>query len=186
MCVHCVNFTISSSRKFHVPISHFWPIIHGFLVWATSGIILYFSILLHCIVQWVLQVKLPSACSLIVEVSCHCFTLHASAYMAIFRCVGCYYSHVLEGISFAGSSVSCTWLRFCTFHMCFPVLFFSFYFAVPCVRVLSAYLNRQTTRKDKQINTHARRMTYKERLGVFPDSYSTFAQVLCRIPFYLR
>jgi hypothetical protein len=31
---------------------------------------------------WVLQVMLPSACSFIVEVSCHCFTLHVSAYMS--------------------------------------------------------------------------------------------------------
>jgi hypothetical protein len=30
--------------------------------------IIYFSILLHCIVQWVLQVMLPSACSFIVLV----------------------------------------------------------------------------------------------------------------------
>jgi hypothetical protein len=61
---------------------------------TSSGIelailLLYFSILLHCIVQWVLQVMLPSVCSFIVEVSCHCFTLHVSAYMAILRCVGC-------------------------------------------------------------------------------------------------
>jgi hypothetical protein len=66
------------------------------------AIILYFSILLHCIVQWFLQVMFPSECSFIVEVSCHCFTLHVSAYMAIFRYVGCYYSHVVEGICFAG------------------------------------------------------------------------------------
>jgi hypothetical protein len=26
-------------------------------------------------IQWVLQVMLPSACSFIVDVSCHCFTL---------------------------------------------------------------------------------------------------------------
>jgi hypothetical protein len=64
---------------------------------------------------------LPSACSFIAEVSCHCFTLHVSAYMAIFRCVGCYYSHVLEGICFAGFFyilhlvTLCTWFRFCTF-----------------------------------------------------------------------
>jgi hypothetical protein len=32
-------------------------------------ITLYFSILLHCIVQWVLQVMLPSACSFTVDVS---------------------------------------------------------------------------------------------------------------------
>jgi hypothetical protein len=61
------------------------------------------------IVQWVLQVKLPSACSFIVDVSCHCFTfschcftLHVSAYMAIFRCVGYFYFHIPEGICFAG------------------------------------------------------------------------------------
>jgi hypothetical protein len=33
-----------------------------------SNQILYFSILLHCIVQWVLQVMLPSSCSFIVLV----------------------------------------------------------------------------------------------------------------------
>jgi hypothetical protein len=61
---------------------------------------------------------LPSACSFVVEVSCHCFTLHVSAYMAIFRCVGYYYSHVLEGICFAGFFyVSCTWLHFLRFHL---------------------------------------------------------------------
>jgi hypothetical protein len=79
---------------------------------SSDIIILYFSILLHCIVQWVLQVMLPSACSFIVEVSCHCFTLNVSAYMAIFKCVGCYYSHVLEETCFAGFSESCTWLHF--------------------------------------------------------------------------
>jgi hypothetical protein len=31
---------------------------------------------------------LPSACSFIVDVSRHCLTLHVSAYMAIFMCVG--------------------------------------------------------------------------------------------------
>jgi hypothetical protein len=46
-----------------------------------------------------------------VQLYCRCFTvshlvslftLHVSAYMAIFKCVGCYYSHVLEGTCFAG------------------------------------------------------------------------------------
>jgi hypothetical protein len=36
-------------------------------MWTTLnkfvGTVLYFSILLHCIVQWVLQVMFPSACS---------------------------------------------------------------------------------------------------------------------------
>jgi hypothetical protein len=79
---------------------------------------------------------LASACSFIAEVSCHCFTLHVSAYMAIFRCVECYYSNVLEGICFAGFSLYLArGYTFVRFHMCFPVLFFSFYFAVSCVRV---------------------------------------------------
>jgi hypothetical protein len=34
--------------------------------------------------------------------SCHCFTLHVSAYMAIFKCVGYFYFHIPEGICFAG------------------------------------------------------------------------------------
>jgi hypothetical protein len=36
---------------------------------------------------------LPSACSFIVDglaFCCRCSTLHVSAYMAIFRCVGCF------------------------------------------------------------------------------------------------
>jgi hypothetical protein len=43
---------------------------------------------------------LPSACSFIV--SCHCLTLHVSAYMATFKCVGYFYFHIPEGICFAG------------------------------------------------------------------------------------
>jgi hypothetical protein len=41
-----------------------------------------------------------SACSFIVDVSC--LTLHVSAYMAIFKCVGYFYFHMPEGICFAG------------------------------------------------------------------------------------
>jgi hypothetical protein len=39
----------------------------------------------------------PSACSFIVDVTCHCLTLHLSAYMAIFMCVGYFYFHIPEG-----------------------------------------------------------------------------------------
>jgi hypothetical protein len=45
-----------------------------------------FSILLECIVQWVLQVMFPSACSFIMLV--FTVSLHVSTYMAILRCVG--------------------------------------------------------------------------------------------------
>jgi hypothetical protein len=47
--------------------------------------------------------------------SCRCFTLHVSAYMAIFRRVGCFYFHIPEGICFAG--FTCTWLPFARFHL---------------------------------------------------------------------
>jgi hypothetical protein len=45
---------------------------------------------------------LPSACSFIVDVhcltfSCRCSTLHVSAYMAIFKCVGYVNFHMTEG-----------------------------------------------------------------------------------------
>jgi hypothetical protein len=44
--------------------------------------VLYFSILLHCIVQWLLQVIFPSVCSFIALV--FTLSLHVSAYVAIF------------------------------------------------------------------------------------------------------
>jgi hypothetical protein len=34
-------------------------------------------------------------------VSFHCLTLHVSAYMTIFRCVGYFYFHMPEGFCFA-------------------------------------------------------------------------------------
>jgi hypothetical protein len=77
-----------------------------------------------CIISSLLQVMLPSACSFIVDVSCHCltfscrcFTLHVSAYMAIFRCVGYFYFHIAEGICFAGFCLFCTWSHFARFHL---------------------------------------------------------------------
>jgi hypothetical protein len=47
----------------------------------------------------------------------------------------------LKGFAALVFSVSCKWLHFARgyafvcFHMCFPVLFFSFYFAASCVHV---------------------------------------------------
>jgi hypothetical protein len=43
--------------------------------------------------------------------------------MAIFRCVGCSYFHIPEGICFAG--FTCTWLPFARFHLSFFVVLFS-------------------------------------------------------------
>jgi hypothetical protein len=51
------------------------------------------------------EVKLPSACSFIVDglmFSCRCSTLFVSAYMAIFRCVWIFFSFIIpKGICFA-------------------------------------------------------------------------------------
>jgi hypothetical protein len=67
-----------------------------------------------------------------VQLYCRCFPVlrlvssfiqHVSAYTAIFRCVGCFYFRIPEGICFTG--FTCTWLHFALFHLCFPVLFSS-------------------------------------------------------------
>jgi hypothetical protein len=96
-------------------------------------ILLYFSILLHCIVQWVLQVMFPSACSFIVLV--FTVSLHVSAYVAIFTCIGYFIFICLK------DSASLFFLPFfhvvtlCVFppvfFLCFPSLFLLF----PCVCV---------------------------------------------------
>jgi hypothetical protein len=63
------------SYRCQVAYCHLKHVTHNYksLNWLSKGsninigfIILYFSILLHCIVQWVLQVMSPSACSFIV------------------------------------------------------------------------------------------------------------------------
>jgi hypothetical protein len=63
-------------------------------------------------VQWVLQVMLPSACSFIVDFSCHCLTLYVSAYMAIFKCVGYFYIFIfLKESALLVFAFFCTWSR---------------------------------------------------------------------------
>jgi hypothetical protein len=81
------------------------------------------------------EVKLPSACSFIVDsltFSCRCSTLHVSAYMTIFRCddVSLF---IPEGIGFAAFvAFSCTWLYYARSHLCFSVVFVCFLILV-CV-----------------------------------------------------
>jgi hypothetical protein len=106
-------------------------------------------------------------------VSCHFLTLHVSAYMAIFRGVGCYYSRVLEGTCFAGFflSVSCTWLRFCTFpyvfscsiflvlfscflRVCLPVLFFSCCLSVWCARTKRNHVRYRENQRGRSLKEH--------------------------------
>jgi hypothetical protein len=93
-----------------------------------------------------------------VQLCCRCFTvlqlvslftLHVSAYMAIFRCVGYSYFRILEGICFAG--FTCTWLHFARFHLCFPVLFSSLILLF--LACLSACLASKTREADSFRNT---------------------------------
>jgi hypothetical protein len=87
-----------------------------------------------------------SACSFIVL----WFSLHVSAYMAIFRCVG--YFHILEGFCFAAFSAFFSHGHSACFHvffLCFP----SFCAAI-------AAQKRQTT-KTEQADKHTRKETTK-------------------------
>jgi hypothetical protein len=67
--------------------------------------------------------------------------------MAIFKCVGCYYSHVLEGICFAGFFLNLArgyalYVPICVFLFYFLVLFCCFLCAClsACLFVLSVCL----------------------------------------------
>jgi hypothetical protein len=82
---------------------------------SQSFILLYFSIVLHCIVQWVLQVMFPSACRFIVlvfTVFTTCFGLHG--HLQVCRI---FYFHMLQGFCF----VDFFFLFFMWSHSaCFP------------------------------------------------------------------
>jgi hypothetical protein len=112
-------------------------------------IILYFSILLHCIVQWVLQR------AALLYVVFHCLSLHVSAYMAIFRYVGVFiyiYFDIFKDPSSLLFWFTAFFLRghnLRVFHLCFvPVLFsFVFFFGVFLLML------QTTTIKSKQTNT---------------------------------
>jgi hypothetical protein len=64
-------------------------------------LILYFSILLHCIVQWVLQVMFPSACSFIVcwfsPSFTKCFSLHGHIQVRRANSNTSYFTHPTYG-----------------------------------------------------------------------------------------
>jgi hypothetical protein len=66
----CVQlYYILAFTVFHYMFRPTWPsscvYLYMFLVWLLF-LILYLSILLHCIVQWLLQVMFPSVCSFII------------------------------------------------------------------------------------------------------------------------
>jgi hypothetical protein len=91
---------------------------------------------LIAIVQWVLQVMFPSACSFIVLV--FTVSLHVSAYMAIFRCVGYFIficlkdsASLLFFLPFFQVVTLCMFSICVLFLCCFPSLFSLF----PCVCV---------------------------------------------------
>jgi hypothetical protein len=122
-------------------------IIHKFIL------ILYFSILLHCIVQWVLQVMFLSACSLYwFSLSfTTCFGLHGHLQVCKI-----FYFCMLEGFCFAAFLFVCLLpfyfslpphaVTLCMFSICvlflccFPSLFLLF----PCVCVCLQRGSRQT------------------------------------------
>jgi hypothetical protein len=88
-CSVPITQVIARVKGFNLPVYFtFISCIKAFDMVNRYKLILYFSILLHSIVQWVLQVMCPSACSCIVLVF-HCWTLslHVSAYLAIFKFV---------------------------------------------------------------------------------------------------
>jgi hypothetical protein len=81
-----------------------------------------------------------SVCVELYCVSFHCLSLHVSAYMAIFKCVGYLYFHMLEGFCFAASFLS-LFSRGHTLHVSicvFPVLFSFVVFVVSLRVCLSA------------------------------------------------
>jgi hypothetical protein len=90
------------------------------------------------LIQWALQVMFPSACSFIVVVF-HRLSLHVSAYMAIFKCVGYLFSYAWRillrcffgSLSFFHVVTLCLFSICVLFLCCFPSLFFLF----PCVCV---------------------------------------------------
>jgi hypothetical protein len=89
-------------------------------------IILYFSILLHCTVQWV-YAGYVSVWVQLYYVGFHCLTLHVSAYMAIFRCLGYFIFICLKESAslFLFAFFSCghtLHVSICVFLCCFSLL----------------------------------------------------------------
>jgi hypothetical protein len=126
-------------------------------------IILYFSILLHCIVQWVLQVMFPSACSFIVcwfPLSfAACFNLHGHLQVCrifIFICLkdsaSIFFAFLVRCLYRGGLNIRYYYLLLmlflvllyvcflltCVFPCCFPSLFL----LSPCVCVCHFYLKQ--------------------------------------------
>jgi Na+/proline symporter len=127
-------------------------------------IILYFSILLHCIVQWLLQVMFLSACSFIVGwfplYFTTCFGLHG--HLQVCRM---FYFHMLEGFFFAALFLPFfKWSHSACFHQCFVPVLFSFVIFVVSLCVSE---NRQTTKK-KQADKH----TCKETARITKENSS--------------
>jgi hypothetical protein len=92
------------------------------------GSTLHLSILLYCIVQRVLQFMFPSASSFIVLV--FTVSLHASAYMAIFKCVG--YSIFVCLKDSASLLYFFTWSHSACFYLWVSLCFLSLFLLFPC------------------------------------------------------
>jgi hypothetical protein len=120
-----------------------------------SDAILYFSILLYCIVQCLLQIMFPSACSFIVFwFSLHftaCFGLHGHLQV-------CRILHIFIFICLKDSALLLFWLAaffsrghtLHVFHLCFVPMLFSFLIFV-------MHRTDKQQRKNKQTNTQERK-----------------------------
>jgi hypothetical protein len=80
-------------------------------------------------------------------------TLHVSAYMAIFKCVGYFYFHIPEGLCFASFFFLCLFLRVVT-PCTFPLVVFFIYLVDSCVCVCLLAFSL----------THARNSEIKEEI----------------------
>jgi hypothetical protein len=77
---------------------------------------------LHCLPSIVAFAGYVSVCVQLYCVGFHRLSLHVSAYMVIFKCVGYFYFHMLEGFCFAAFfSAFFTWSH----SACFPFVFCS-------------------------------------------------------------
>jgi hypothetical protein len=107
------------------------------------------------------EVKLPSACSFIVDglvFCCRCSTLHVSAYMAIFKCVWYFTFYSWRNLLRCFCCLCCMWLYYAISNLClfvccvsvnFHILVCVFGFlAFPCC-LSGLEINGNTTNKHK-------------------------------------
>jgi hypothetical protein len=86
LCWFPLSFTTCFGLHGHLQVCMSFIVLVSTVFHYVSAIILYFNILLHCIVQWGFA-GYVSICLQLYCVGFHGLSLHASVYMAIFKCV---------------------------------------------------------------------------------------------------